>query len=343
MYQRSLLLPLFLNLVLLIGISEGASLSKIFEEVNPSVVMIRTAGREYSKVKPGREVATSGLGAGVVVSKDGLVMTAAHVIQVADEVVVEFLQGEEVTAEVVGAASLADVALLKLHHLPQGITAAALGDSDQVSIGEEIFVVGAPYGITHTLSVGHISGKRKPKTFCDQIMPIEFLQTDAAINQGNSGGPLFSMEGKVIGIVSHFLSQSGGFEGLGFATSINTAKELLLKQRPFWTGLEVYAVSGPLAKALNIPQEAGLLIQRVADGSPGHDMGLRPGMIPIRIGNEEILIGGDIILEIQGLLVSADPEQACRIRDAMAETVRGELMEVRVLREGKTIVLSTPK
>jgi len=343
MYYRLFVLLPCLNLIFLSSISEGYSLSKAFQEVDRAVVMILTTGREYSKVRPGKQVATSGLGSGVIISKDGLVMTAAHVVQVADEVVVEFLGGERVSAKVVGAATLADVALLKLNDLPEEIVPAELGDSDNVSIGEEIFVVGAPYGVTHTLTVGHISGRRVPKTFCNQIMPVEFLQTDAAINQGNSGGPMFSMDGKVIGIVSHFLSQSGGFEGLGFAASINTAKELLLRQRPFWTGLEVYAVSGALAKALNVPQESGLLIQRVADGSPGHYLGLRPGMIRIRIGNEEILIGGDIILEIHGIVISANPEQSCRIRETMAETADGDLIDVKVLREGKTMHLSTPK
>jgi len=343
MYYRLLILLPCLNLIFLNSISEGHSLNRAFQKVDPAVVMILTTGREYSKVRLGKQVATSGLGSGVVISEDGLVMTAAHVVQVADEVVVEFLEGERVSAKVVAAASLADVALLKLDDLPEKIVPAELGNSDGVSIGEVIFVVGAPYGVTHTLTVGHISGRRVPKTFCDQIMPIEFLQTDAAINQGNSGGPMFSMDSKVIGIVSHFMSQSGGFEGLGFATSINTAKELLLRQRPFWTGLEVYAVSGALAKALNVPQEAGLLIQRIADGSPGHSLGLRPGMIPIRIGNEEILIGGDIILEVQGIVISVHPEQNCRIRESMSETAGGDLIDVKVLREGKTMRLSTPK
>jgi len=343
MYHRIFPLLLCLHLAFLDGLAEGRSLSTTFKEINPAVVMIHTSGREYSRVRPGKQVATSSLGSGVVISDDGLLMTAAHVVQVANEVVVEFLTGERVSAKVVGAASLADVALLKLEHLPEEIVPAELGDSDTVSVGDEVFVVGAPYGVHHTLTVGHISGRRKPKAFCDQIMPVEFLQTDAAINKGNSGGPLFSMDGKVMGIVSHFLSQSGGFEGLGFAASINTAKELLLNQRPFWTGLEVYAVSGALAKALNVPQGSGLLIQRVADGSPGYYLGLRPGMIPIRIGNEEILIGGDIILEIQGIVISTDPEQSCRIRDSMAKTADGDFLDVKILRAGKIIDLSSPK
>jgi len=321
--------------------ASSRSLSDVFNKVDPAVVMILTKERGYSKVKPGKQVATRGLGSGVVISKDGLILTAAHVVQVADEVEVEFLGDYRIGADVIGSASLADAALLQLDRVPEDLVWVKLGASDKVSVGEEIFVVGAPYGVSHTLTVGHVSGRRTPKVLCDQIIPIELLQTDAAINKGNSGGPMFSMDGEVIGIVSHFLSQSGGFEGLGFAVSINTAKELLLEQRSFWTGLEAYAVSGTLAKALNMQQEAGLLIQRVAHDSPGYYLGLRPGNVPVRIGREELLIGGDIVLEVQGTPISTDPEKMCHIRETMAEMSPGDPIDVKVLREGQILNLST--
>jgi S1-C subfamily serine protease len=332
-----------LSLVLLSNISEGRSLKDVFERVNPSVVMILTTERSYSRVEPGEQVTSKGLGSGVVISKDGLVMTAAHVVQVADEVVVEFLGGYRIGAKVIGSAARADVALLQLDDVPQNVVPVGLGDADKVSVGEEVFVVGAPYGVSHTLTVGHISGRRKPQTFCDQMVAVEFLQTDAAINKGNSGGPMFSMDGEVIGIVSRFLSQSGGFEGLGFAISINTARALLLEQRSFWTGLEVYVVSGVLAKALNVPQEAGLLVQRVADDSPGYHLGLRAGDIPVRIGREELLIGGDILLEVQGIPISTDPAKMCQIRDTMTGLIPGDRIDVKVLREGHILNLFAPE
>ncbi len=332
-----------LSLVFVSNTSESRSLKKVFERVNPAVVMILTTERSYSRVMPGEEVTSKGLGSGVVISKDGLVMTAAHVVQVADEVIVEFLGGYRIGAQVVGSAALADVALLQLDNVPANVVSVKLGDADKVSVGEEVFIVGAPYGVSHTLTVGHISGRRKPPTFCDQIVPVEFLQTDAAVNKGNSGGPMFSMDGEVIGIVSRILSQSGGFEGLGFAVSINTAKQLLLEQRSFWTGLEAYAVSGALAKALNVPQEAGLLIQRVADDSPGYYLGLRAGNIPVQLGREEILIGGDIVLEVQGIPISTDPAKMCQIRETMAEIVSGDRIDVKVLREGQILNLFTPE
>jgi S1-C subfamily serine protease len=270
-------------------------------------------------------------------------MTAAHVVQVADEVTVRFLDGREAVAGVVSSSVTADVALLRIDPVPDNLVVAELGDSEAVSPGDQVFVIGAPYGVDHTLTVGYLSGRRKPTEVCDPLQPIEFLQTDAAINRGNSGGPLCSRDGKVVGIVSHILSQSGGSEGVGFAISINTAKELLLKKRSFWSGLEFQYVADEIARALNIPQEAALLVQRVADASPGYVMGLQPGKIPVRIGGVEFLIGGDIILAIQGIAISTDTDKVCDLRQTLLDLPAGGRIEVRVLRDGKIVTLATTR
>jgi S1-C subfamily serine protease len=320
--------------------AEAKSLSAVFKRVNPAVVVIITQEHAYSDVLPGVKVTKKGLGSGVVISKDGLVMTAAHVVHVADEVAVHFLNGESVKAKVVGASSQADVAMVKLEHIPDNMVVAELGDSNMLDIGEEVFVVGAPYGIDHTLTVGYMSGRRKPQGVCDNLVPIEFLQTDASINKGNSGGPMFSMEGKVIGIVSHILSRSGGSDGVGFAASINTARDMLLDKQSFWAGLEGYLLSGSLAEAFNLPQESGLLVQRVAQDSPAQELGLRPGMIPVQISGDKLLIGGDIILEVQGTPISSSVEETCQIRNTMWESAKLESIDMKVLRGGEIVKLS---
>jgi serine protease Do len=344
MRVKIVLLSLLVNIVVFISLADAGSLSKVFQKVNPAVVMILTTERGHSGLHAGQEVTfeKGGLGSGIVVSQDGLVMTAAHVVQVADAVVVKFLDGSMVGAKVVGSAPQADVALLQLNHLPDNLVVAELGDSDSVNVGDEIFVIGAPYGVDHTLTVGYMSGRRHPEVVCNSLLPIEFLQTDAAINKGNSGGPMFTMDGKVIGIVSRILSFSGGSEGLGFAVSINTATELLFKQGSVWTGLEAYLVTGPLAKALNVPQDAGLLIQRVADDSPGQRLGLRPGNIPAEIAGKQLLLGGDIVLEVKGVTVSAALEHTCEIRKKVAGLPNDNL-EMKILREGKVIDLAIIK
>ena len=182
-----------------------------------------------------------GLGSGVLISKDGKILTAAHVVQTADVAWVEFPDGQVIKAHVIGSDVRADVALLKLDHPPANATPVPVGDSDKVEVGDQIFVIGAPYGIGETLSAGHVSGRHQLNKKAQIPTAVEFLQTDAAVN---SGSPVFTMGGEVVGIVSSIMSRSGGSEGLAFATASNTAKRLLLEQRPFWSGIDGLLVYG---------------------------------------------------------------------------------------------------
>ena len=173
----------------------------------------------------------------------------------------------------------------------------------------------------------------------DLGQPAPGIGLNAAINKGNSGGPMFNKNGEVIGIVSSILSQSGGFEGVGFAASINVAKELLINQKPVWIGVDPYFVAGKLAQALNLPQEAGVLIQRVAQNSPGYHLGFRPSTIPAKIGDQELFIGGDIVLEVQGIPVSLDPLAMEKIRKTLTAHPDLTNLEFTVLRDGKIVKL----
>jgi serine protease Do len=324
----------------LIDSSEDKSLSRVFQKVNSAVVLIVAMQRPQSphEAKPPATVSS-----GVVVSKDGEVMTAAHSVYVSDNIIVQFIDGRSVKAGVVSLSSEADVALLKLETIPENMTVARLGDSDKSQVGDQALVIGAPYGIGHTLTVGHISGRRISKTVCQQLKPFEFIQTDAAINQGNSGGPMFNVDGKVIGIVSRILSSSGGSMGLGFAVSINTAKQLLLEQKTFWIGFDAYLLTGSLAQAFNVPQDAGLLIQNVAENSPGNALGIKGGSIPAQIGNDKVMIGGDIILTIQGFPVTQSVDDACAIQDVIGGFTSETEIELTVLRGGEVITLKTKR
>ncbi len=280
------------------------SLGDLFARVSPSVVVILTEERRLSKERPGEEEVVNSIGTGFVVSEDGLIMTAAHVIEVVDRIVVRFSNGWEEEAEVAAAAPRADVALIRLKAAPADLKAAEIGDSDRVRTGDRVFVVGSPYGIEFTLTAGHVSGRRIQGGFSPDGAPMVQLQTDAAINQGNSGGPMFNMDGQVVGVVSHILTRSGGFEGLGFALSINTARDILLNRNAFWFGVEFFPVSGALARALNIPQGAGLLVQRVALNAPAQRLGMLPGGIPVTVGGEDFFIGGDVVTEDEVIIPS---------------------------------------
>lgn len=147
-----------------------------------------------------------------------------------------------------------------------------------VLVGDQVIVVGAPYGLSHSLSVGWISARWAPSAMYKAIPLAEFFQTDASINTGNSGGPMFSMAGEVIGIVSHTISKSGGSEGLGFVVTMNTARQLLLEPRSIWSGLEGQLLSSELADLFNLPPKTfGFLVKAVAKGSPAEGMGVKGG------------------------------------------------------------------
>jgi serine protease Do len=160
----------------------------------------------------------------------------------------------------------ADLALLKLDHVPGGARVATLGDSDKVCVGDQVVVVGAPYGLSYSLSVGYISAKW-PTNSVYRALPIaEFFQTTATINTGNSGGPMFSMGGEVIDIVSHIISKSGGSEGPGFVVTMKTALELLTEGDSVALGASGTMLTGELAEIFNVP-DGGYLVKMVAKGS----------------------------------------------------------------------------
>lgn len=168
----------------------------------------------------------------------------------------------------------------------------------------------------------------------------EFFQTDAAINGGNSGGPMFNSKGEVIGIVSNILTRSGGFEGIGFAATSKMAR-ILLEQKPFWSGMEGILVQGDLAGVLKLPQPVGLLVQRVAEGSPGWRLGIKPGTLRISIGGVDLLLGGDIILSINGVEILEGDASLDRIYEGLSNLKPGERIVARVLRAGQVVELTT--
>ena len=314
--------------------------AKLFKEADESVVVIYTVERQVAGQRGQGEVALPGLGSGFLIDDEGHVMTAAHVVQTADLVEVEFVGGARVTASVIASDPVKDVALLKLDKLPERIRPVKLADSDEVSIGEEVFIIGAPYGLSHTLTVGHISARHGNDGGYMGAIQAETFQTDAAINQGNSGGPMFNRRGEVIGIVSHIRSQSGGSEGLGFAVTSNAAVDALLEHPMSWSGMTGILLTGALADALNVPQDAGFLIQKIAANSPASRIGLRASRVPASIAGQELLIGGDIILSVAGMAVS--PKMAAEFREAISRESQSGQILLTVLREGKVIVFEAP-
>jgi S1-C subfamily serine protease len=317
--------------------TEAQSVGEVFRRVTPSVVVIRARGREVSGSGETRFTET---GSGVLISTDGRVMTAAHVVHTMDEIAVEFMGGETVKASVIASEAAADLSLLRLERVPAGAQVAPLADSDKVQVGDQVVIVGAPYGLSYSLSVGWISARWAPNTVYRTMPLAEFFQTDAVINTGNSGGPMFNMAGEVIGIVSHNISQSGGSEGLGFVVTGNTAKQLLLEKRSFWGGLEGQMLTERQADLLNLPPGAlGFIVKVVAKGSPGDALGLRGGTTLVTIDGDSLVIGGDILLNVAGIKVNSTGD-LMKIRDTLAQLGSGKPFKVSVLRAGKILELT---
>ena len=331
---------MYMALLLLTAVPSGLlcaqDLSNLFKEVREAVVVIATEETDLSMATGLQPASMKGLGSGVYI-EDGKILTAAHVVQTANLVLVKFFNGHESFANVVASSVQADVALLALEEEPDGVTPVPVGDSGPVEVGQQVFVVGAPYGLSYTLTAGHISGRIQDQGLANVFTALEFFQTDAAINQGNSGGPLFNLRGEVIGIVSSILSQSGGFEGIGFATTANVVRKVLLENQSFWWGADGLLLTDAAAALFNVPQTAGFLVQHVADGSPADRLGLRPGFVSITILEQDLLIGGDIVLNIQGIEVSS--ESLVQIQQSVSGLQDGQRLHIDVLRAGKVVTL----
>ena len=309
---------------------------EVFEKVARSVVVIRAKGRDVSAGGQSRFAET---GSGVLISRDGRVMTAAHVVHTMDEIAVEFLGGETVTARVVASEPAADLSLLQLERVPPGATVAVMADSSTVHVGDPVIIVGAPYGLAYSLSAGYISARWAPNTVYKTMPLAEFFQTTATINTGNSGGPMFAMNGEVIGIVSHNISKSGGSEGLGFVVTLNTAKQLLLEKKSFWSGLEGLLLSDEQADLLNLPpRTSGYIVKTVAKDSPADQIGLRAATQVARISGEDVPLGGDIILTVEGIAMSAANVE--KMRDALNRLRPGAPFKVTILRAGQVLELT---
>jgi S1-C subfamily serine protease len=244
-----------------------------------------------------------------------------------------------VSAKVVASETAADLSLLQLERVPVRMQPGTMGNSDTVRVGDQVMVIGAPYGLAYSMSAGWISARWPPNTVYKTMPLAEFFQTTATINTGNSGGPMFDMAAQVIGIVSHNISKSGGSEGLGFVVTINTAKKLLLEKRSLWSGIDGLMLTGDLAAIFNVPQPAGFLVKTVAKASPAWDMGLLGGNKIATIAGQQIAVGGDIILTVDGIGAESG-DSVEKIRERLASKPSGYSFVTRVLRAGRVVELT---
>jgi len=319
------------------SLGEGESLHDAYRRVSTSVVVIRARGQE---VTADGTVRFKEVGSGVLISPDGKVATAAHVVQTMDNITVEFLGEEPVPARVIASEQLADISILQVSVVPRDVTVAKLADSDPVLVGDPVFIIGAPYGLSYSLSEGIVSARWAANTVTKDFPLAEFFQTDAVINTGNSGGPMFSRAGELIGIVSHNITKSGGSEGLGFVVTANTVKSLLVERKRGWFGVDLMLVSGAIAEALNVPQPGGFLVKQVVKDSVGGRLGLKGGDRIGIVEGQHVVVGGDILLSVQGITIASGADRA-KVLKALETLQVGQDLRVTVFRGDKIVELTT--
>ena len=324
--------------------------TELVEQVGPSVVNIRTVERSRGAAgssgqdeqmleffrrfgiplppnaprgqRPDRneEETPRGVGSGFIVSADGFVMTNAHVVEGADDVIVTLTDKREFKARIIGSDRRTDVAVVKIE--ATGLPAVKLGDAARVRVGEWVMAIGSPFGLENTVTAGIVSAKQR-----DTGDYLPFIQTDVAINPGNSGGPLINMRGEVIGINSQIYSRSGGFQGISFAIPIDEAVRVADQLRASGRmtrgriGVQIDQVNKEVAEAIGLGRPQGALVRGVEAGAPAEKAGIE---------------AGDIILKFDGKAI----EKSSDLPRLVGNTKPGSRASVTVFRRGSQRELS---
>lgn len=261
-----------------------------------------------------------GMGSGIIVSKDGYILTNNHVVSHADSIMVRIYGGKELPAKVIGTDPETDLAVVKVN--AKNLPVIPFGNSDNLKVGQIVMAVGSPLsrGLHNTVTMGIVSAKGRDDLHLADYE--DFIQTDAAINPGNSGGPLVNLYGQLVGINSAIATESGGYQGIGFAIPVNMAKWVMDsiikygKVKRGELGVEISQMSDIMAQAFNIKDDKGALVQSVSPGGPAEKAGLKKGDIIIKLNGKEM-------------------DSANELRNEIASTKPGTKVTVTVLRDGK--------
>ncbi|MEC4678718.1 MAG: trypsin-like peptidase domain-containing protein [Nitrospirota bacterium] len=276
---------------------------QIYESINASVVNITNIAVTYDFFM--NPIPSQASGSGSIISQQGHILTNSHVVKDAKRLMVTLSDGSKWAARLVGADPVSDLAVIQIKAPAKKLTVIPMGHSDHLRPGQKVLAIGNPFGLERTLTTGIISAIRKHiKTDASEME--EVIQIDAAINPGNSGGPLIDSDGKMIGINTAIFTPSGGSVGIGFAVPINTALNILneLIEKGYvaypWLGIETQMLVPDLAKTLSLPVQHGVMVARISRGGPAHRAGIRGGNRRVEVGNAIFIVGGDIIVALNG-------------------------------------------
>ncbi len=281
---------------------------RIYRQASPAVANVLTKATEYDFwMDP---VPVEGAGSGFVIDNKGYILTNFHVVQGAQSIEVVLGDQSRYPAKFIGADQRNDVALLKIEPKGKPLVALPLGDSAALQVGQKVLAIGNPFGFQSTLTTGVVSALGRTVQTSQTTFIDEAIQTDAAINRGNSGGPLINSHGEVIGINSAIYTPTGTTAGIGFAIPVNTAKriahDLITDGRVHqaFLGIDTIPINESFAEALGLPAQEGLLVQRTTRGGPASEAGIRGGDRVAQAGMRRFYVGGDVITAIDGQKVA---------------------------------------
>src|ERR1700675_2542711 len=281
---------------------------RIYRQASPAVANILTKATEYDFwMDP---VPVEGAGSGFVIDAKGYILTNFHVVQGAQTIEVVLGDQSRHAAKFIGADQRNDVALIKIEPGAKPLAVLPLGDSAALQVGQKVLAIGNPFGFQSTLTTGVVSALGRTVQTGQNTLIDEAIQTDAAINRRNSGGPLINTHGEVIGINSAIYTPSGTTAGIGFAIPVNTAKriahDLIADGRVHqaFIGVETIELTGWLSEALDLPVQEGLLVELATKGGPAAVAGIHGGDRTVQSGMRRLTIGGDVIVGIDGQKVA---------------------------------------
>jgi putative serine protease PepD len=315
---------------------------EVYDAVNPGVVNITSTVtvQDFFNAYPQK----LGAGSGSILDKEGRILTNFHVIQEAEKLEVTLSNKKNYSAQVLGADPDNDLAVIKINAPAAELIPVQLGNSDELFVGQKVLAIGNPFGLDRTLTTGVISGLARPlKSEITGRLIEGAIQTDAAINQGNSGGPLLDSRGRMIGINTMILSPSGGSVGIGFAVPVKTAKRVIEDIKTYGRvrkpklGIEAIPLSrfgSQLVRALDLPVSEGLMVIRVVPGSGADKSGMRNA--------EEVQVGryivplGDVITKVDGQAISQQDD----LDHVLNSKNVGDRVQVEVVRDGRRVTLN---
>jgi S1-C subfamily serine protease len=324
--------------------ARGLTAEQIYKRDAPGVVQITAtsvtqAQTDPFNIFPATPQTTESLGSGFVIDKAGHIVTNEHVIAGAQRIQVSFSGQDQIPATVVGKDPSTDLAVLKIDAHARALTPLELGNSDDVRVGDTVFAIGNPFGFTRTLTSGIVSAIGRQISAPNSLPIDNAIQTDAAINHGNSGGPLIDTDGRVIGVTSQISTGTTGQQGnigIGFAIPVdlvrNVAAQIIKNgkvEHPF-LGIEISTLTKQVSQLFNLPR-GGLLIQKVDPGSGAAKAGLKAGGTSVVVEGQSWRIGGDVITTVDGKPTTTYSQ----LRDAIDQKKPGDSVKLGIVRHGE--------